>query len=132
MILLDTHVLLWWIGGDTARVSKAAKEAIGREHADGRIFVSSVTAWEIAVLNSRGRIGLSAEISDWFRDVGRVTNLEFVPLDHEIAVDSTRLPGEFHKDPADRFIVATSRRLDAPLVTADEKILDYAHVKTIW
>ena len=55
-----------------------------------------------------------------------------MPVDNVIAVRSTELPGDFHKDPADRFIVATARKLSAPLVTADEKIRAYAHVRTIW
>ena len=58
--------------------------------------------------------------------------MEFVPIDNEIAVKSTRRGEEFHKDPADRWIVATSQTLGAPLVTADAKILKYPHVATIW
>lgn len=56
----------------------------------------------------------------------------FVAVDNEIAVKSTELPGEFHKDPADRIIVATARKLAAPLITVDDKIRAYPHVRTIW
>jgi PIN domain nuclease of toxin-antitoxin system len=64
--------------------------------------------------------------------VGQIESGLFVPVDNEIAVRSVELPGEIHKDPADRMIVATARKLAAPLVTADEKIQNYPHVRTIW
>lgn len=55
-----------------------------------------------------------------------------MPVDNQIGYKSATLPGEFQKDPADRMIVATARRLAASLVTADEKIRQYPNVKTIW
>ena len=58
--------------------------------------------------------------------------MRFLPVDVEIATKSVELPGEFHKDPADRIIVATARKLAAPLITKDDKIRAYPHVKTIW
>jgi PIN domain nuclease of toxin-antitoxin system len=65
--------------------------------------------------------------------VGQIEALSFVPVDNEVAVKSIQLPGEFHKDPADRIIVATARKFAAPLVTVDDKIGDYPpHVRTIW
>ena len=132
MILLDTHILLWWIGGDAGRLSIAATKAIETAHSEGTILVSSISAWEIATLVARGRIGLLTDITSWLDQVGRLAGVEFVSLDTDILLKSTQLPGEFHKDPADRFIVATSQKLAVPLVTADRKILDYTHVKTIW
>jgi PIN domain nuclease of toxin-antitoxin system len=48
------------------------------------------------------------------------------------AIASTQLPGTFHKDPSDRIIIAMARRYDVPLITRDQKILDYPHVETIW
>ncbi len=64
--------------------------------------------------------------------VGQIEAINFVPVDNEIAVKSTELPGEFHKDSAERMIVATARKLAAPLITADDKIRAYPHVRTIW
>jgi PIN domain nuclease of toxin-antitoxin system len=58
--------------------------------------------------------------------------VRFAPVDNDIAVESTRLPGRFHKDPADRLIVALARALSAPLITSDRRIRDYRPVKTIW
>ncbi|WP_407635328.1 type II toxin-antitoxin system VapC family toxin [Methylohalobius crimeensis] len=58
--------------------------------------------------------------------------MRFDPIDVELAVHSVRLPGEFHADPADRLITALARYYSVPLVTADSRIRNYKHVKTIW
>lgn len=132
MIVLDTHVLIWWASGATDQLSSAAKQAIAQEVDGGQIVVSSISAWELAMLVAKGRLALSMDVAEWLACVGAIESVSFVPVDNAIAVKSTELPGEFHKDPADRFIVATARKLAAPLVTADEKIRAYPHVRTIW
>lgn len=131
MIVLDTHVLVWWVTGDAA-LSKKARKAIESEQAGGEIIVSSISAWEIAMLVAHGRLVLSMDVSSWLATVAEIEALRFYPLDIEIAAKSVELPGEFHKDPADRMIVATARKLAVPLITKDDKILVYPHVKTIW
>ncbi|SFT48032.1 type II toxin-antitoxin system VapC family toxin [Mesorhizobium sp. YR577] len=132
MIVIDTHVLLWWLAGEARQLSPAAQNAIEAELDGGTIFVSSASAWEIAILASRRRIGLASDVSEWLKKVGEIEAVKFVPIDNEIAVKSTQLGEDFHKDPADRWIVATSQKLGAPLVTADSKITQYPHVATIW
>lgn len=132
MIVLDTHALLWWATGDTAQLSPAATEAIEAQLGGGQIVVSSISAWELAMLVARDRIALSMDIDEWLAVLSQIEEVRFVPVDNEIAIKSVELPGEFHKDPADRIIVATARKLAAPLVTADDKIRNYPHVKTIW
>ncbi len=132
MIVLDTHTLIWWASGDKGQLSAAAAQAIEAELNGGQIFVSSISAWELAMLVATGRIALSFDIGDWLSLVGQIEAVSFVPVDNEIAVKSAELPGEFHKDPADRIIVATARKLAAPLVTADDKIRGYPHVRTLW
>nr|WP_241018365.1 type II toxin-antitoxin system VapC family toxin [Paraburkholderia sp. Tr-20389] len=131
VIVLDTHALVWWATVDPT-LSRKAKAAIERELADGEILVSSISAWEIAMLVEREKLVLSMDVGNWLAAVGDVEAVRFVPVDSEIAVKSVELPGEFHKDPADRMIVATARKYSVPLVTKDEKIRAYAHVKTIW
>ena len=132
MIVLDTHALLWWASGDKVQLSAAAAHAIDEERAGGQIMVSSISAWELAMLVDRGRVALSMDIEEWLSVVSRIEAVNFVPVDNEIGVKSVALPGAFHKDPADRIIVATARKLAAPLVTADEEIRRYPHVRTIW
>jgi PIN domain nuclease of toxin-antitoxin system len=131
MVLIDTHVLLWWIGGER-RLSAAARHSIETELDGGTIYISSASAWEIAVLASKGRIGLSSDVADWLATVEAIEAVRFVPIDNEIALRSVRLGDDFHRDPGNRFIVATSQKLGVPLVTADDKIRDYPHVATIW
>jgi len=84
------------------------------------------------MLVQKERISLSTDVEQWLDTVRQIAWLHFHPVDNDIAIKSTSLPGTFHKDPADRMIVATARKLAAPRVTADEKIRAYAHVKCIW
>ncbi|WP_292664010.1 type II toxin-antitoxin system VapC family toxin [Mesorhizobium sp.] len=130
--MLDTHVLVRWVGGEIDLLSEPALRAIERERIGGEILISSISAWEIAMLISRGRLLLSMDVGEWLATVSQLEKLSFISVDNEIAVNSTELPGELHKDPADRIIVATSRKFAAPLVTADQKLRDYRYVKTIW
>ncbi|PCE23906.1 VapC toxin family PIN domain ribonuclease [Paraburkholderia acidicola] len=131
MIVLDTHALVWWVTADPT-LSKKARTAIDRELAGGEIIVSAISAWEIAMLVDRERLVLSMDVGSWLATVSAIEAVRFISIDPETAVKSVELPGEFHKDPADRMIVALARKFSVPLVTKDEKIRAYAHVKTIW
>jgi PIN domain nuclease of toxin-antitoxin system len=75
---------------------------------------------------------LAADLAAWLAAVETIPSVVFVPVDNEVGVKSVVLPGEFHRDPADRIIVATARHFSVPLVTADERIRNYAGVRTIW
>ncbi|WP_035056487.1 type II toxin-antitoxin system VapC family toxin [Andreprevotia chitinilytica] len=132
MVVVDTHTLIWWVSGDCDQLSPAALAAIEVELKGGDIIVSSITAWEIAMLVQKGRITLTMDVAEWLAVVERIEGVHFMSVDNEIGVKSTELPGEFHKDSADRIIVATARKLAVPVVSADEKIRAYAHVHTIW
>jgi PIN domain nuclease of toxin-antitoxin system len=131
VIVLDTHVLVWWVTDDRL-LSPKARSAIGRAKGRDEIIVSSISAWEIALLAERQSLVLTMDVDRWLATVAEIEQIRFVPVDVEIATKSVSLPGKFHKDPADRMIVATARTLAAPLVTKDEKIRAYPHVKTIW
>jgi len=133
LIVLDTHALVWWVDGGSS-LSKAARAAIDREQRDenGIILISSISAWEVALLVQKGRLTLTSNVDDWLATIRDIDGVRFVPVDNDIAVQSTRLPGEFHADPADRMIVALARHVSAPLVTADARIIAYRHVRTTW
>lgn len=131
MILLDTHILIWWVTGDSNQLSSTAVNAIEHELVNGEIIISSITAWEIAMLVDKNRLVLSMDVSTWLETIAQIERVRFYAIDNEIAVKSTQLPDHFHKDPADRMIVATARKLGCTLITADEKILHYRHVKTL-
>jgi PIN domain nuclease of toxin-antitoxin system len=132
LILLDTHVLVWWIAGEHRLLSKEALRAIEKEQDGGEMLVSSISAWEVAMLVERQRLMMSMDVGEWLDGVAEIEALRFIPVDNAIAVASTKLPGELHKDPADRIIVATSRKFAAPLVTADKKLINYRYVRTVW
>ncbi|MBL4851437.1 MAG: type II toxin-antitoxin system VapC family toxin [Gammaproteobacteria bacterium] len=132
MLVIDTHVLVWFVNGSD-ELSTTAKKAIDAIMTKGgEIIISSISAWEIAMLIEKKRLVLSMDIENWLEQVEQIEGFRFMPVDNEISYKSTMLPGEFHKDPADRMIVATARKLAVALVTADEQIRDYQHVKTIW
>lgn len=132
MIVLDTHALVWWVSDDT-RLSQAARSAIDDKLADGdQVLASAISAWEVAMLVERGRIALAMGTDEWLRAVENIEGVSFVPITAQLAAQSASLPGPFHKDPADRMIVALAREQNALLVTADEKIQRYPHVRSLW
>ncbi|ANN80604.1 type II toxin-antitoxin system VapC family toxin [Bordetella flabilis] len=131
MIVLDTHALIWWVSGDP-QLGANAKAAIAGARRDGQILLSAITAWEIAMLVRGGRLDLTQDVMTWLDTVADLPMVRFVPVDARISVQSVDLPGQFHKDPADRIIVATARHFGVPLVTADLRIRDYPHVQSIW
>lgn len=133
MIVLDTHTLIWAVDGDP-RLGPTARAAIDEMGRTDGIAVSAITPWEIALLAERDRLRLGSDVSVWIDTALALPGIRLVPIEPAIAIDSVRLPGSFHADPADRFIVATARYCSAPLLTADRAVLDYAvggHVRTI-
>lgn len=126
LLLLDTHVWLWFALGNGDRLGEAACRQIEDAAYGGRLAISAITVWEIGMLEVKGRITLGAPCEKWIATALALPGLKLVGLEPEIAVASTRLPGEFHPDPADRILVATARALDATLATADERIINYS------
>ena len=124
-LLIDTHVLLWLIEGygSLGSESRAAIDASARQNC---LFISAITPWEIALLVSKGRLQLNADVMQWIRSALSLPGVTLASLEPEIAVASTRLPFEMHPDPADRILVATARHLGATLVTADKALLELA------
>lgn len=131
MIVLDTHTLLWWVN-DPASLSKPARKAIDAAMPAHAISVSCISSWEIAMLVERGRLRLALDVRDWICRCEALPFLTFVPVNNAIAVESVRLPDFPHADPAGRIIAATALSLGAALVTKDDKLRSYPHLKTIW
>ncbi len=123
-LLLDTHVWVWLMLGDS-RLGKPARKLLEEAVPDGRLLVSIISVWEVAMLEANGRLILAAECADWVREALLAPGVRLAELTPEIAVASTRLPGKFHGDPADRILAATARETGAALITADRAILDY-------
>ena len=130
MIILDTHAW-WWAISEPEHLSLQAIATIENTPANQRC-VASISLWEFAMMAQRGRIHLIVSPHSWFHHALGTVKTKVLPLSAEIAIDSCNLPGEFHKDPADRIIVATARAYHATLVTKDRKIRDYPHVHSVW
>ena len=133
MIVLDTHVLIWAVNGDS-RLGVAARSLIEETAQTDCVAVSAITPWEIALLAERGRLRLGRQVAAWIETALALPGVNLIPIEPTIAIDSVRLPGNFHSDAADRFIVSTARYCDAPLVTADRAILAFAadgHIRTV-
>jgi PIN domain nuclease of toxin-antitoxin system len=130
MIVLDTHIWVWWVHEDE-QLTQAQREVITANETD-LIGVSLISCWEIAKLVEYGRLELPCSLEEWFEQALSYPGVQLLTLTPEIAIESTQLPGEFHRDPADQIIVATARVYGCPLVTSDDKILSYPHVTTIW
>lgn len=123
MIVLDTHVLLWMDRNDGA-MGPAARSLIERSWRKEGVAVSAISFWESAMLDARGRIALPIAAALWRADLLRA-GVHEIPVDGKLALIATGL-ADFHRDPADRFIVATAMHHSAVLVTADAQILSWA------
>jgi PIN domain nuclease of toxin-antitoxin system len=130
MILLDTHVW-WWCLSETENLSETAIETIKQTKTDER-FISSISIWELAMMSAKKRIELKISPARWLSRAIDETGIIVIELSPEIALESCHLPGKFHKDPADRIIVATARVHNLKLLTKDQKIHNYAHVNALW
>jgi PIN domain nuclease of toxin-antitoxin system len=133
MIVIDTHVLIWAVNDD-GQLGASARATIEETSKNDRVLVSAISPWEVAMLSQKGRLSLGREVGAWIAEALDLPGIQLAPIEPSIAVDSVRLPGTLHPDPADRFIIATARYANAPLMTADQAILTYGeagHVSTI-
>ena len=121
--MLDTHALLWMDRNDPM-LGPQTRELIENNWRSDVVAVSAISFWETALLADRGRVVVPVPAEAWRLDLLQA-GLREIPVDGRIALLATRLEG-LHRDPADRFIVATSLQLGATLVTADSEILGWA------
>ena len=128
MIILDTHAWLWW-NNESSNLSNSARTAIDLTDTIG---ISAMSCWEVAMLAGKLRIELSMDVEIWINLALEHPKVRLLPLTPQIAVLSTRLPGEFHGDPADRLIVSTALSHQVPLISKDRKIRDWEYLRVIW
>ncbi len=131
MIVLDTHTWVWWVGCPEL-LSKTASREIDQALDESSIYISAISCWEVSMLVMKGRLELTTNLEDWIARSEALPFFQFVPVNNRIAVQSNRLPGELHSDPADRIIIATALSLGAPLITKDRKIRSYPNVESLW
>lgn len=127
MIVLDTHIWVWWVHGD-ASLPAPMRTLLDASEPTG-LGVSAISCWEVCKLVERGRLTLPCPVADWLHLALAYPGVQLLDLSPRVCAESTQLPGPFHRDPADQIIVATARLFDAPLATVDRKLLDYPHVK---
>ena len=125
LLLLDTHCWIWLQSGQLDQLTRATAERIRSAAEAGLLRISVISVWEIALLEAKGRVRINMDCLEWVREALKTPGLSLVPLTPEIAVDSTRLPGELHGDPADRILLATARNIGARLLTRDQALLEY-------
>jgi len=131
MIVLDTHAWVWFISNPEL-LSERAKRYLDAAVEEKAIMISSISVWEVALLIAKKRLILTLELNDWIAKSEMLPFFKFIPVDNSVAIKSVNLPQPLHSDPADRIIIATAISLGAPIVTKDEKILNYSQVQTIW
>jgi len=127
-VLLDTHIWIWMCVSPE-KLSVKAKKAIRSANI---CYVSSISVWEIAMLTNKNRLILTTSLDNWIHSSIEKAGLTLIDLNIDIAIDSSRLPEPCHRDPADRFLIATARTENLSLITADKLIRNYPHCKTIW
>jgi PIN domain nuclease of toxin-antitoxin system len=128
--LLDTHVWLWLLD-QPSNLSRKAARAINSPQAEV-LGVSDISSWEVARKESLGKLALTLSSRVWLKRAAATPGIEMIRVDPEIAWESCHLPGEFHRDPADQIIAATARILDLTLITRDDRLLQYAGIRSLW
>lgn len=132
--ILDTHAWIWLLEGKKEIEGSLLLPVLESASEESRLSVASISMWEIAMLESKGRIGFRIPCLQWIVNALKMPGLRVVPIGAQVAEGSANLPGEFHGDPADRLIVASARHIQGTLVTCDRAILRYAeegHVRAV-
>lgn len=129
--LLDTHTWIWW-NMSPDKLSKKVKTLILDTAEYDELLLSAISPWEFSKLLEKKRIGITCNPEDWITVALDMPKLRVVQLYPVLSYRSTVLPQPFHDDPADQIIVATAREENATILTKDQKILMYEHVKSLW
>ena len=125
-LLLDTHVFIWLMNGTAGKISKPRQKLISKKARLSMVYVSAISIWEIGMREAKSRIKFQISCNEWIKRALGTPGISLLELSPEVAVESSRLPGNFHGDPADRIIVASARVHGMHIMTADRRILDYA------
>lgn len=122
-VLLDTCALIWIMNGD--KIDEEALAAVEFAARNKQLFVSPISAWEVATLTAKGRLSLTMDPADWFDRALACAGMNLAPMPPATLIASAFLPADPPRDPADRIIIATARRENLKIVTRDLLILDY-------
>jgi len=128
MILLDTHIWVWWVS-DVSKVNRKIADLISKKEETG-LGISIISIWEVTKLIEKNKLKFKIPVAEWVENAVKYPGIEVLNLSKEIILNTTSLKN-FHKDPADQLIVSTSIVYNIPLLTLDKKILDYPYVETL-
>ncbi len=128
--LLDTHVLIWWLN-QSAGLSAAQRDVLSKADPRSPLLVSDISLWEIATLWCLGRIQLALPLRDWLDKAVAPPLVRRQGISPAVAAELAALPESFHRDPADRILVATARVLGATLLTQDRRIVESGLAATL-
>ncbi|MBZ0149353.1 MAG: type II toxin-antitoxin system VapC family toxin [Pseudorhodoplanes sp.] len=132
-LLLDTCAAIWIANGQAIE-QQARLEMTEAIRSGSTVYVSAITAWEIGLLVSRGRLNLLLRPDIWFERLLQAPGVQLAELSYSVLIASSFLPGKPPRDPADRMIAATARECGYRLMTRDRPLLDYGdqgHVQVI-
>jgi PIN domain nuclease of toxin-antitoxin system len=125
-LLIDTHIWIWYLDGAGERMSADGVELLRHVIRTEGAVVSDISVWEIGAKAAKGKLALMPTVEAWIERASRRPGFSFLPLDREILLSSTQLPGTVHGDPADRMLIASAALSGLPLATADPLVIDYA------
>lgn len=129
LIVLDTHVWLWWVS-EPNKLSRRARDTVDGADVLG---VPSICCWEVATRVGLGKLRLDRDLRTWIRQALAQERITPLDLTAALALDAALLARDgIHGDPADRIIAATAISLNAPLVTKDRALRGFAPLATIW
>lgn len=128
--LLDTHAWVWWIDQD-ARLGGRTIDALDGLAREERPFLSDISLWEVAMLVERGRLELDIPVGEWLEAAAHPRSVRLLPISPDVAAAVAELPESFHRDPADRVIVATSRVHAIPVLT-DDRLIRRSRLVRLW
>jgi PIN domain nuclease of toxin-antitoxin system len=126
-LLLDTHIWVW-SALDRARLSARLIAAL--ENPSNELWLSPISLWEVLTLSQKHRLTLDPNPQAWIENTLDAVPMREAQITYQVAQETGRvqLP---HRDPADRFLVATARVFDLTLVTADENLLKARQVPVL-
>jgi len=126
LLLLDTHIWVWFVESDASQMSNKAIEFVKRASERGEVLVSDISFWEVANKSAKGKLSLSIETVLWLKRASEGPGASYLPIERSALIQSMRLVGTPPRDPADRILIATAQLNNATLVTTDKEIIDYA------
>jgi PIN domain nuclease of toxin-antitoxin system len=129
-VLLDTHLWWWWVTGERGP-SRAQKRILTRIGPEAPALLSDISLWEVATLVSLGRLALTIPLREWLENAAAPPLVRRCDVSPAVAAAVAALPDDFHRDPADRLIVATAQVHGATVLTKDRRIIDAKLVPTI-